>query len=63
MREITLTLTEDELNAVGATLRKWRQDYNLKKDASLEARKFDDNLISAIKKINDKEWEVENGDN
>lgn len=63
MKKITLTLTEEELLAIGATLRKWRRDYNLKKDANLEALKFDNNLTSAIKKISDKEWEVENGDN
>ena len=51
MKNVTLTLTEDELYALGSVLIKWRQDYRLKKDASPEAKEFDKNLSSANNKL------------
>ena len=53
MKELTVTLTEDELRAVEMTLRKFRLDHNLRKDAGAKAIKFDNDLISGLNKISD----------
>lgn len=53
MKELTVTLTEDELRAVEMTLRRFRMTFNLKKDAGAKAIKFDNDLISGMNKISD----------
>lgn len=49
-----VTLTEEELFAVGVVLKKFKYDYNLKKEASPEAKDFDEKFNSAYEKIWDK---------
>ena len=53
MKELTVTLTEDELRAVAMALRKFRLNFSLRKDASAKAIKFDNDLISGLNKISD----------
>lgn len=53
MKELTVTLTEDELRAVEMALRKFKLDYRLKKDADADAIRFDGYLISGLNKISD----------
>lgn len=51
MKELTVTLTEDELLAVEMALRKFKLDYHLRKGADARAIKFDNDLISGLNKI------------
>lgn len=53
MKELTVTLTEDELRAIEMTLRRFKMAFNLKKDADAKAIKFDNDLISGMNKISD----------
>lgn len=53
MKELTVTLTKDELRAVEMALRKFRLDFSLRKDAGAKAIKFDNDLISGLNKISD----------
>lgn len=53
MKELTVTLTEDELRAVEMALRKFKMTFRLRKDADADAIKFDGYLISGLNKISD----------
>lgn len=53
MKELTVTLTEDELRAVEMALRKFKMTFRLRKGADADAIKFDDYLISGLNKISD----------